>query len=69
MNLEFEAVYENDVLKPCQQLPVASGQRVKLTLRLPGRAQASAGIFPWQGERKALDELLGPDNHPWNTDG
>jgi predicted DNA-binding antitoxin AbrB/MazE fold protein len=69
MNLEFEAVYENGQLKPDRELPLENGQRVKLTVHQPsGRAKASAGIFRWQGDRKDLESLLGPDNQPWNTD-
>jgi predicted DNA-binding antitoxin AbrB/MazE fold protein len=66
MSLEIEATFENGVLKPDQQLPLQNGQRGKLTLHAPGgRAKGSAGIFRWQGDRKDLDHLLGPDNHPW----
>jgi predicted DNA-binding antitoxin AbrB/MazE fold protein len=69
MGLEIEAVYENGVLKPDHALPLENGQRVTLTIRKPGgRARASAGIFPWQGDRKDLAQLLGADNHPWNRD-
>ena len=31
--LHVEATYENGVLKPDQELPLAHGQRVKLTVR------------------------------------
>jgi len=66
MTLEIEATYENGVLKPDQPLPLENGQRVKLADQAPtGRANASAGIFRWQGDRKELEALLGPDNHPW----
>jgi predicted DNA-binding antitoxin AbrB/MazE fold protein len=69
MRLEIEAVYENGVLKPDHVLPLENGQRVKLTVHKPGgRAKASAGIFRWQGDRKELEHLLGPDNQPWNTE-
>jgi predicted DNA-binding antitoxin AbrB/MazE fold protein len=65
MSVEIEAVYENGVLRPDQVLPLENGQRVKLTIHKPGgRARASAGIFPWRGERKDLEYLLGPDNQP-----
>jgi predicted DNA-binding antitoxin AbrB/MazE fold protein len=69
MSLEIEAVYEDGILKPNQQLPLQNGQRVKLTVhKSSGRAKASAGVFPWQGDRDDLQKLLGPDNHPWNSD-
>lgn len=65
MNLETEATYENGILKLDQELPLANGQRVKLTVHKPGgRAKASAGIFLWQGDRKDLEHLLGPNNLP-----
>jgi len=30
MNLEFEATYENGILKPDQELPLQNGQRIRL---------------------------------------
>lgn len=67
--MEVEAVYEDGILKPDLQLPLHNGQRVRLTVhKASNRAKASAGIFVWKGERKDLDYLLGPDNHPWNAD-
>jgi predicted DNA-binding antitoxin AbrB/MazE fold protein len=69
MNLETEATYENGVLKLDKELPLANGQRVKLTLYHPGgRARASAGIFRWRWRREDFETLLGPDNHPWAFD-
>lgn len=69
MALEIEATYENGILKLDQELPLEKGQRVRVTVHKPsGRAKASAGIFPWQGDRKDLEYLLGPNNHPWNAD-
>ena len=69
MNPETEATYENGTLKLDRELPLANGQRVKLTIHKPGsRAKASAGIFPWKGDRKDFEYLLGPDNLPEATD-
>ena len=69
MSLEIEAIYENGVLKLDQLLPLKNGQRVKVTVHQPsGRARASAGIFPWKGNRQDLEYLLGPSNQPWNTE-
>jgi predicted DNA-binding antitoxin AbrB/MazE fold protein len=69
MNVEIEATYESGVLKLDQELPLANGQRVKLTIHQPsGRAKASSGIFRWQGSPEDLQILLGPDNHPWTCD-
>jgi predicted DNA-binding antitoxin AbrB/MazE fold protein len=69
MDLTIEATYENGTLKLDQALPLANGQRVKLTVHTPsGRARASAGIFRWQGSRTDLEQLLGPDNLPGASD-
>jgi predicted DNA-binding antitoxin AbrB/MazE fold protein len=68
MSLEIEATYENGMLKLDQQLPLQNGERVKLTVhQRSSRARASAGIFRWQGDRKDFENLLSPDNHPWNS--
>lgn len=65
MSLEIEAIYENGVLKPNQQLPLVNGDRVKLTLHnAGGRAKASAGIFRWDGKLQDLERLLSPENRP-----
>ena len=62
MSLEIEATYEHGILKPDQQLPLANGQRVKLTVHTTsGRARASEGIFRWQGDRKDLEHLHGDE--------
>ena len=69
MDLELEATYESGTLKLDRDLPLADGERVRLTVHKPGgRARASAGIFRWQGDRKDLEQLLGPDNLPEATD-
>jgi hypothetical protein len=70
MALEIETTYDGGVLKPEQCLPLADDVRVRLTVYTPGgRARASAGLLRWQGDPKDLDNLLGPDNHPWAADG
>jgi predicted DNA-binding antitoxin AbrB/MazE fold protein len=62
ISVEIEAVYEDGVLKPDRQLPLANGQRVKLTVQKTKRLHET---FEWTGSREDLEYLLGPDNHPW----
>lgn len=63
MNLEINAVYENGVLRPDQQFPLANGQRVKLTVQPSGSAvERLYGMIQWKGSQQDLDYLLGPDN-------
>ena len=63
---EVWATYENGTLKLDHALPLRDGERFKVTVYLPGGlARASAGIFPWRGSLDDLEELLGPDNHPY----
>lgn len=65
MDLEVEATYDHGTLKLDGELPLTNGQRVKLTVHNSGgRAKASAGIFPWRGDREDLKHLLGPNNLP-----
>jgi predicted DNA-binding antitoxin AbrB/MazE fold protein len=64
MNLEVEATYENGTLKLDQELPLANGQRVRLTVHKPGgRAKASAGVFQWRGSQQDLDYLILSENN------
>jgi predicted DNA-binding antitoxin AbrB/MazE fold protein len=65
MNLEFEATYDNGVLKPDRRLPLQNGQRIKLTAEQPASAaERLYGMLPWKGNQEDLDYLLGPSNHP-----
>jgi predicted DNA-binding antitoxin AbrB/MazE fold protein len=66
MSLEAEATYENGVLKLDKPLPLGEHERV--TVRITpqvGHIRLSAGLIPWKADVKALEYLLGPDNHPW----
>jgi predicted DNA-binding antitoxin AbrB/MazE fold protein len=59
MGLEIDATYQNGVLKPDQQLPLANGQRVKLTVQTLGSAvQRLYGIIPWGNDADELDRFL-----------
>ena len=66
MSLEVEATYEDGVLKPDQELPLANGQRVRLTVHQAGdRTKARAAAFQWRGSQQDLDYLiLSEDNDP-----
>jgi predicted DNA-binding antitoxin AbrB/MazE fold protein len=61
--LEFEAVYENGVLKPNQPLPLEEHQQVRLTLQVPSkRIRQSAGLIRWKGSAEELERIaIDPD--------
>jgi predicted DNA-binding antitoxin AbrB/MazE fold protein len=64
--LEIEAVYENGMLKLPRELPLVEGQKVTITVHPTGSAvDRLYGMLPWKGSQEDLDDLLGPDNHPW----
>jgi len=66
MGLEIVAVYESGVLKLERELPLENGQKVLLTIHPPGgRAKKSYGLMGWTGPPEDLEQLLGPENHPW----
>jgi predicted DNA-binding antitoxin AbrB/MazE fold protein len=66
MSLEIEAVYENGVLKPDVPLPLKEKERVTVSIKQPvSQIRQSAGLIRWTGDQKDLEQLLGPDNHPW----
>ena len=63
MSLEFQATYENGILKPDQPLPLSEHERVTVILQPQvSRVRQSAGMVPWNGDARALEHLLGPDN-------
>ena len=48
MALEVEAVYENGVLKPVRELPLAEGQRVRVAIEIIGeRIPRPGGLIHW----------------------
>ena len=64
--LQIEAVYEKGTLKLPRELPLAEGATVTITIHPPGGVvgRASASYEP-KLSREEIDDLLGPDNHPW----
>lgn len=58
MNITFDAVYENGVLKPNKPLPLMEHEQVKVTLHTPlSVAQQTAGMIPWSGDMETLECL------------
>ena len=66
MSLEIEATYQAGVLKLDGPLPLRDQERVVVTIKPKvSHARSSYGLLAWKGDPKELEELLGPDNHPW----
>jgi predicted DNA-binding antitoxin AbrB/MazE fold protein len=67
MGLEIDATYQNGVLLPDQELSLANGQRVKLTVQTPGGAvQRLYGKIPWRSDADELHRFLNdPDQAQW----
>jgi predicted DNA-binding antitoxin AbrB/MazE fold protein len=63
--IEVVALYEDGILKLPHALPLASGQKVTITIHPTGTAgQRLRGLIQWTGSQEDLDHLLGPDNTP-----
>ncbi len=59
MSLQIEAVYENGILKPAQDLPFAEGQRVVVTIQpIGGAAKRFCGSLRWTRGPEELDRYL-----------
>ena len=68
MPLEVEATYEHGVLKLDQPLPLSDHERVVVSVRpIQGGIEDSAGLVCWTGDPQSLEQLLGPDNQPWEN--
>ncbi len=66
MFLEVEATYDNGVLKLDQPLPLQDQERVVVSIKPKvSHTRRSYGLLAWKGDPKDLEQLLGPDNHPW----
>jgi predicted DNA-binding antitoxin AbrB/MazE fold protein len=66
MPWEVEATYENGVLKLDRPLPLGEHARVTVSVKpLASQIRQSAGLIPWTGDARSLENLLGPDNQPW----
>ena len=70
MSIEFQAVYENGLLRPEHPLPLAEGQRVRLTIESKAELlRQNYGIIGWKGDpeivrRAALDPEVGEPTSP-----
>jgi len=69
MSLEVEAIYENGVLKPAQELPLQEGQKVKLTIQPVGSAaKRFCGSVCWTRDPEELRRHLNdPDESSWSS--
>lgn len=58
MNITFDAVYENGVLRPKTPLPLQEHEEVKLTIEpRTSWARRSAGMLPWTGDSEVLRQV------------
>jgi predicted DNA-binding antitoxin AbrB/MazE fold protein len=69
MNFEVEAVYENGVLKPEQELPLPEGQKVTVSVKPAGSAaRRFCGSLCWPGNPEELDRYLNDaDESSWGS--
>lgn len=63
MPIEFEAIYEDGVLKPTTPVTLDEHQRVKVTVQNGDSiARRSYGIIGWTGDPKVVEEIaLAPE--------
>jgi predicted DNA-binding antitoxin AbrB/MazE fold protein len=66
MTLTVEAIYENGVLKPAQQLPFKEHEKVRVTVQPSvSRVRRSAGLIGWTGSQEDADFVaLSPELDP-----
>ncbi len=56
--IQFEAIYENGVLKPTKPLPLQEHEKVACTIQPEqSLARQTAGIIPWTGEPEILERI------------
>jgi len=69
--LEIEAVYERGILNLPQELPLAEGQKVHITIRPTGSpVERLYGCVRWTGDLEELDRWLNdPDEGQWGNRG
>lgn len=69
MSLDFEATYENGVLKPSQDLPLQEGQKVNISIQpLAGAMKRFCGSIPWTRDPEELHRYLeNPDESAWSA--
>ena len=59
MGLEIEAVYDNGTLKLGRELPLQSGQKVRIIIQPQGGAASRlSGLIKWTGSRQELVTYL-----------
>jgi predicted DNA-binding antitoxin AbrB/MazE fold protein len=59
MVITVEAIYENGVLRPTQQLPFQENERVQVTVaKRLSVADQTYGMMGWTGTSEELDRLL-----------
>lgn len=63
MSLEFEAVYENGVLKPREPLPLREHERVVISVKpKSSRIRQAFGLIRWTGDPEDLRRIAeGPE--------
>jgi predicted DNA-binding antitoxin AbrB/MazE fold protein len=70
MSIEFQAVYENGLLRPEHPLPLAEGQLVRIIIGSKSDLiRQTYGIIGWKGDpeivrRAALDPCVGEPSGP-----
>lgn len=71
ISLQVEAIYENGVLKPAQELPLQEGQRVTITIHEKGSAaQRFCDSLRWTGDPEEFHRWLSdPDEGIWGNAG
>lgn len=67
--LQVEAVYENGILRLPYELPLESGQKVRVTIDSGiSAAKRMYGIVKWNGDPDELTRFLNdPDEGIWET--
>ena len=71
MALTVEAVYENGVLKPTQNLPLKEHERVRVSIHTPADVQKALdavqrgyGLIPWTGDVESIRGIAEDDYSP-----
>ncbi len=69
MSLEFEATYQNGILKPSQALPLQEGQKVNVIIEpMTSAAKRFSGSLPWTRDPEELRRYLNdPDESSWSS--
>jgi predicted DNA-binding antitoxin AbrB/MazE fold protein len=69
MALQFEATYENGVLKPATELPLQEGEKVTVSIQPKlSPAERFCGSIPWTGDPEELEAYLNdPDEGIWGA--